>query len=102
MDVEDALSTTGHSVHTANSCAKALEILDAMHVHAALVDIVLRDRDCDDLVAQLRKRAIPFAYYTGLSGQQVMERWPAKVINKPAAANQIVSDVNGLLHCTPR
>src|SRR5512137_2739303 len=66
MMLEDTLNELGHQIVGRATCGKeALAALRAAPPDLAVVDLHLADGLCDDLIAQLTLRRIPFVVVTG-------------------------------------
>jgi DNA-binding response OmpR family regulator len=65
LDLETSLSDAGYTVLVASSCAAALGILSTWRPDAAILDVQLRDGDCEDVATSLATAGVPFIVHTG-------------------------------------
>lgn len=65
LDVEFTLGEAGFDVTTVASCAEALDWLDVCRPALVVVDIILRDGPCHEVVEQLVADGIPFLVHSG-------------------------------------
>lgn len=65
MDVEMTLVDAGFEVHCAISCKNADDWLDRHRPDIVIVDIVLRDGHCTEVVSRLVQAGIPFIVHSG-------------------------------------
>lgn len=65
MDVEITLVDAGFEVHCAMSCKDANAWLDNHRPDVVIVDIVLRDGHCTEVVSRLLQAKIPFIVHSG-------------------------------------
>ena len=97
LDIHAALSTVGASIIAATKGTEALELIRIAEINVAVLDINLGDRDCSAVCRALSQRKIPFLFYTGHPGADVLEQWPhAPVLVKPARSSDIVARVAAL------
>src|SRR5262245_28235885 len=75
LDLHRAISAAGASVLAANSVSDALDLIAYAQIAAAVVDVNLGSQDCGPVCAALRKRQIPFMFYTGYQSEQMFELW---------------------------
>jgi CheY-like chemotaxis protein len=87
--IEDA---GGRTAALAGSIEQALQVLATDPVDGALLEFKLGERDAGAVVEALRRRGIPFVFYTGLRvGPDFRRRFPeAGVVEKPAPAHLLV------------
>lgn len=65
IDVEQNLRDAGFDVSIVATCADALEWLEVCRPDIVIVDIVLRDGPCHEVVEQLVNNDIPFVVHSG-------------------------------------
>lgn len=65
MDAADSVSRAGVNVVTAETVRDALDILEQEDISAAILDFHVRDGAVTPIVAELRKKGIPFRIVSG-------------------------------------
>ena len=65
MDVELNLRDAGFDVSIIGTCGEAKDWLEVCRPDVAIVDIMLRDGPCHEIVAQLVEDGIPFIVHSG-------------------------------------
>jgi hypothetical protein len=69
----------------------------------AVLDINLGQDDCAPACAALRRRAIPFMFYTGYTRADTLDEWPdAPAIGKPATLDHVLQTLAMLTMRKPR
>jgi CheY-like chemotaxis protein len=77
MMVKEWLDELGcETVGPAATVKKALGLIDAGALDAALLDVSLGNQDCAPVADVLRERGVPFALATGHSGGDLAARYP--------------------------
>ena len=96
--LEDWLTELGHQVVGPVTCvADALEIVTSTPFDAAILDVNLRHQRCDPVAEVLATKAIPYAFATGDSSDEVAGRYVGRpVVSKPYTF-EIIRDVVGAL-----
>jgi DNA-binding response OmpR family regulator len=90
-DLEASLKRAGFAVSAAPSCERAREILSFLKPDIAILDIILRDCDSDEIAEQLTFRQIPFLIYSGTDLDGRSEAFKAgKFVVKPADTSALV------------
>ena len=103
LDIHQTLAAAGASVLAATSLKDALELIAYADIAAAVLDVSLGDDDCAPVCAALRKRAIPFMFYTGYTKADALDEWPdAPAIGKPAMLDHVVQALVMLTVRNPR
>lgn len=99
MDVEMTLREAGFDVSIIGSCAEALEWLEVCRPDIVIVDIVLRDGPCHEVVRQLVTDGIPFVVHSGdLPTMHADTPFEAGAwVNKPSEATELLSVVRELV-----
>lgn len=99
FDLTDILEAAGYRIAgPVNSSAKALEWLKTNVPDAVVLDVVLKDGSCIEVVRELRNRRIPFLIYSGHRRQQAgADLSDAKWLEKPAAHHDILAALARLL-----
>jgi DNA-binding response OmpR family regulator len=96
LDVETTLSDAGFEVHNAVSCEDAHNWLDLNRPDVVIVDIVLRDGRCTEVVTRLLQARVPFIVHSGdhrglhIGTPFEFGEW----LNKPSAPTALVLAVN--------
>ncbi|WP_170151421.1 response regulator [Microvirga subterranea] len=99
FDLTDILEAAGYRIAgPVNSSAKALDWLRANVPDAVVLDVVLKDGSCTEIVRELRRRQIPFLIYSGRRQHQAdLDLSDAKWLEKPAAHHDILTALACLL-----
>jgi DNA-binding response OmpR family regulator len=98
LDVQTALSNAGAEVIAAADAADAARLVASSKLNAAILDVDLGDLDCWVVCRLLARAGVPFVFYTGYAQSEVFKDWPdARVLPKPASADQIVATVAAVL-----
>jgi len=67
-------------------------------ISVAILDINLGgDATCAAACAALKKRDIPFMFYSGYVPEEVMPEWQAPDVSKPASLEAVTADLSDLL-----
>ncbi len=90
-----ALERHGFEVDATTSADEALEMVERATYHAALVDLVMPERDGADLAGTLRRRfpGLPVGLMTGYSNSPLIpkfEKSGMKVFKKPVIIQDLV------------
>src|SRR5690606_21729062 len=98
MDIALVLSEAGCEViGPAVSIEEARSLIATSEVDAALLDANLGGQPVDDLAAELKRRATPFAFLTGYGREGMPQAFrDVPLIDKPFTPDQLMS-VLGLL-----
>lgn len=96
-DLENTLRAEGYEVTFVNSCANAYRELQRREVDAVLLDLYLNHEDCRELVGHLTSIGLPFAFYSALSGHQILREYPALVIDEGSSPEEIRRKLSKLL-----
>ena len=102
LDVTATLVSAGYCAVVANTCERGLELVQSELLHAAVVDVMLQDAECEELAAALSASHVPVVYYTALPDAPLIRDWPGLVLPKPARPEVIVAcldrALNGTVH----
>ena len=100
FDLSDALQSAGYRVlGPLATAAEALSLLGQETPTLAVVDIMLKDGPCTELVRELRQRGVPFLVHSGcrldepLAGEFLGVPW----LSKPAMLEDVVALLDELL-----
>ena len=90
-----ALERHGFEVQATTSADEALDMAESATYHAALLDLVMPERDGVDLAATLRRRfpGLPIGLMTGYSNSPLLsqfEKSGTKVFKKPVIIQDLV------------
>jgi DNA-binding NtrC family response regulator len=90
-----ALERHGFEVDATTSADEALEMVESSTYHAALVDLVMPERDGADLAGTLRRRfpGLPVGLMTGYSNSPLIPRFEKsgmRVFKKPVIIQNLV------------
>lgn len=99
MDLELTLQTAGFDVTTVASCADALDWLEVCRPDVVIVDIMLQDGPCHEVVARLVDDGIPFIVHSG-DQPSIHADTPlagGTWIGKPANGSEMVDAARGLV-----
>src|SRR5438128_1959125 len=85
LDLEKILNDMGcEVVGTSRDITGCLEFVDPVKIDVAIVDYVLSDGTCEQLINALRAHAIPFAICSGYASQEIESHYPdVPVLLKP-------------------
>lgn len=108
LDIADQLQNAGFAIlETFSTCAAALEWLSVRTPDLAILDIQLRDGDCEEVAKALYERKVPFVVHSGLlpdddshSSIFLHGKW----VTKPSAPEDLTEAVTALLasHNAPK
>lgn len=103
LDLTDILEAAGYRIAgPVNNSAEALEWLKTNVPDAVVLDLVLKDGSCTEIVRELRSRRIPFLIYSGRRQHQAdVDLSDAKWLEKPAAHHDILTALARLLQDPP-
>jgi CheY-like chemotaxis protein len=91
LDLYGALRAAGADVIAATHTLEALQLIRRNDMSAAVVDVNLGNENCLAVCQALYHRAIPFLFYTGQRGTDVLKAWPeTPVFLKPTPSEAIV------------
>lgn len=99
MDIELILGAAGFDVTTVMSCEEANDWLEICRPDVVVVDIVLRDGPCHDVVAKLIEANIPFIVHSGDHPRMHVDtpfahgRW----VSKPADGDELAAVARAML-----
>ncbi|AZO45622.1 response regulator [Mesorhizobium sp. M7D.F.Ca.US.005.01.1.1] len=101
LDIADQLQNAGFAIaETFSTCAAALEWLSVHTPDLAILDIQLRDGDCEEVAKALNERKVPFVVHSGMfpgadghSSIFLKGEW----ITKPSAPEDLTKAVKALL-----
>jgi CheY-like chemotaxis protein len=97
MALEAGLTEAGYVVAGVFSTwAGALEWLDSHRVDAAIIDCILRDGDCVELLRELQCRGVPILMHSGLN-EVPPEFRELPSVTKPLGAFEVVSALDRLM-----
>lgn len=99
MDLSDTLEQAGYRVlGPAASAAEALNLLEQETPTLAVLDIMLKDGPCTELVRELRRRGVPFLVHSGCYQDEPLasEFHGVPWISKPVLSDDIVSVLDEL------
>jgi CheY-like chemotaxis protein len=97
LELREVLGEEGVSVFAATSSKKAIELIAAADISAAIVDVGLGVEDCSVVCHALDRRSIPFMFYTGNSAAAPLRAWPSvPTIIKPGTAAAIIAALTRL------
>jgi DNA-binding response OmpR family regulator len=99
INVEMTLRDAGFDVSIVATCSDALEWLEVCRPDIVIVDIVLRDGPCHEVVEQLLTDGIPFVVHSG-DHPSVHDGTPFAAgawVNKPSEANELAATVRQLV-----
>ena len=101
LDIADQLQNAGFAIaETFSSCAAALEWLSVHTPDLAILDIQLRDGDCEEVAKALHERKVPFVVHSGMSPCDHSHSsifLKGKWITKPSAPEDLTKAVRALL-----
>jgi CheY-like chemotaxis protein len=100
MEVESSLAEAGCDVvGSAGTMENARALVAAAQCDAALLDVNLAGHAVDELAATLTQRAIPFAFVTGYSRENLPQGFrDALVLRKPFSEAQLLAMIEVLLY----
>jgi DNA-binding NtrC family response regulator len=93
LDIECTLAAAGAEiVGPGTTVSRALELSNSPGLTGAIVDLRLQRESAGPVIDNLRRRGIPFIFYSGHADQQEAARiWPdAPLLMKPARHEAIV------------
>lgn len=92
MDLELTLQGAGFEVAHLRSCSEADHWLSSNRPDVAIVDIILADGSCHDVVAKLRNLEVPFVVHSGdLPHQHARTPFEFGVwLTKPSASGELI------------
>src|SRR5215217_2852935 len=87
IDLVDSLRTAGFEVAGPfTTCAAAQEWLKTSEPDAAIIDDLLEDGPCDEVVADLSRKMVPTVIFSGHDEKRgTSEDWIATWLTKPTA-----------------
>jgi DNA-binding response OmpR family regulator len=99
MAMCEQLSEAGFEIAgVAPTLAKAMTLLDQVECGAAILDCQLRGESVEPLAVSLSERSIPFLFYSGGTGGDVLERFRASpLVSKPASTVALITALKALL-----
>jgi DNA-binding response OmpR family regulator len=108
LDIAGQLQNAGFAIaETLSTCAAALEWLSVHTPDLAILDIQLRDGDCEEVAKTLYERKVPFVVHSGMlpdddshSSIFLQGKW----VTKPSAPEDLTKAVRALLasHNAPK
>jgi CheY-like chemotaxis protein len=97
FDLKRVLEREGASVRLSATVPKALQFADHAALSAGVLDVRVGTEDGKVVCEPLRRRSVPFIFFTGTM-QKPFSRWPmSPVVQKPAAASTIVGALKFVL-----
>jgi DNA-binding response OmpR family regulator len=97
LDLEDTLIAAGYTVGgTFATRSAALAWLEDHQPDGAIIDVVLRDGPCTDLVCELVARGVPTLLYSGMNDIPTEFRGLARV-PKPAMISDVMNALDRLM-----
>ena len=85
-------------VGPARSCPEALDLIAALKIDAAILDLQVRDEDCSPVADELDARKIPWALCTGFSASDLDSRFKSvPLISKPFRQGEIERALSQML-----
>lgn len=100
LDMASEFGRRGARVHVANSLNRALDLVEADDLSAAVLDHGLNDGDSSILCERLKERHIPFLIYSGYDEVEG-ECATAPLIEKPAPMTRVANEIEALLRNRP-
>ena len=98
MMLEDLLVDVGYRVLKAARVRAALEMVDAEHIDAAILDVNLAGRDVFPVADALQRHGVPMLFASGYGAAGLPEgyrQWP--MLQKPYVADQLLGAVERML-----
>jgi len=97
IDVQATLERAGASVVVARTIREALRYADYPALSAGVLDFRVGNDDAEPVCEALNRRAVPFIFFTGLSGP-LSQRWQTTpLVSKPARPAKIVGALKFVL-----
>jgi DNA-binding response OmpR family regulator len=97
MALDDALTDAGYSIAGVfGTCSAAIEWIDQHPVDAAVIDFVLTDGACDELLRKLKSQGVPTLLYSGLNDVPAEFRDLPFVV-KPSPLGEVVGTLDKLM-----
>lgn len=92
LDIEDVLCEAGAEIiGPASTVGRGLELAETLDLTAAIVDLRLQTESAAPVIELLKKRGIPFVFYSGQVDRTTASRWPnTPVLMKPARSEAII------------
>ena len=95
MDLEETVEAAGYRPQWAASLEAALALLTEKIPDAAIVDIVLRDKICLDLIRELKRRRVPFIVHSASNaGDGQVDLLGVPWLAKPTRPQMILDALN--------
>src|SRR5262245_18981695 len=102
IDVQATLERAGARVVVARTIREALRYADYPGLSAGVLDFRVGDDDAEPVCEAWNRRAVPFIFFTGLSGP-MSQRWrTTPLVPKPATPAKIVGAVKFVLSSETR
>lgn len=98
-DIIDGVENAGgNAVGPAGTVKSALQAIDLSHIDTAILDVNLHDGDVGPVVAELKRRLIPFIFNTGagLTAELQRQHSDIRVFHKPTPP-EVLAEALGLL-----
>ncbi len=90
FDIQETLAGEGAAVLLAPTIPEALQCADQPALSAGVLDVRVGCVDAEPVCEALRRRRVPFVFFTGIP-ERSLSRWPAvPVVHKPASAAAII------------
>ena len=99
MDLQFTLEDAGLEPVTASSLDRALELIEAQTLDAAVLDVNLgRGQTCQPVAERLKELGIPFILHTGDLERrgEMVTKFEVPIVNKPSSAESVVDAVKNL------
>lgn len=99
MELSALVEEQGYqAVGPAATCDRALALLKANQVHAALLDAIVGSERCDVVADALNKRGVSWALVTGYDSEELRDRFRGvPLLTKPFAEDAIADVLRTLL-----
>jgi DNA-binding response OmpR family regulator len=96
LDLEDTLIAAGYTVGAFATSSAALAWLEDHQPDGAIIDILLRDGLCTELVCELMARGVPTLLYSGMDDVPIEFHGLARV-PKPSMISEVINALDRLM-----